>query len=725
MKIFKNKFFISFLVLLISTSGIYYFKFYKRDNLTTSVGNDVFYTVSTGSLVSSINVLGETNLLNEQKLKFNLNGTVRGVYVKEGDLVKTGDIIAELDKGELNNELKEAYLKLENSKLNLEKSLSKFNYEDKIRAEIEINNKNRKLDNSIHDFSIQDLNDLDRIKLLEENIKKSTLDLDKQKNELELEKTKYEKDFLLSKNDYEYKISNFENEKWKLEKAIIDEEKSLNDKITQYNRSLEDIKEKLYTNLNEYDSYLRNTNSILKIDKDYNYSGDINIYFSAKNSIYKNNAEISYWAVKGSKIDLEKAFNKTIDFKNINNLIYLLEQELKIFDSLYSLGDNISKGAANSIETLDFSQSEIDSINSFGTSIRSSVTSSKNNSLDNIDKLKNQDSIDILKQKSQIEITRLKNDLLNLKPNLEKAELDYKTQSLSLPYKINELEISYNTSKLNLEKQKRELSDELYKIENTKKDRENELKLSKLDYEISLKEYQKRYESNSLPEEIVLLQNDVKQAEINIDNVNKKIENYEIRAPFDGIIDNLNLKVGDNLNNNSTEEKYINLVNPNIIEVKIKLDQIDITKIKKGTVVNAIFDSYPDMTFTGAISFIDSKPTDDNGSKKYIVKFLLDKGDLNIYSGMFSNVEIALERIEDAVIVPSMSIELDNDSGQNFVTILVDGKKEKRFVELGITSNSMTQVISGLEVGVQVLEINFDANNFNVEDFKGGGYYGI
>lgn len=725
MKIFKNKFFISFLVLLISTSWIYYFKFYKRDNLTTSVWNDVFYTVSTWSLVSSINVLWETNLLNEQKLKFNLNWTVRWVYVKEWDLVKTWDIIAELDKWELNNELKEAYLKLENSKLNLEKSLSKFNYEDKIRAEIEINNKNRKLDNSIHDFSIQDLNDLDRIKLLEENIKKSTLDLDKQKNELELEKTKYEKDFLLSKNDYEYKISNFENEKWKLEKAIIDEEKSLNDKITQYNRSLEDIKEKLYTNLNEYDSYLRNTNSILKIDKDYNYSGDINIYFSAKNSIYKNNAEISYWAVKWSKIDLEKAFNKTIDFKNINNLIYLLEQELKIFDSLYSLWDNISKWAANSIETLDFSQSEIDSINSFGTSIRSSVTSSKNNSLDNIDKLKNQDSIDILKQKSQIEITRLKNDLLNLKPNLEKAELDYKTQSLSLPYKINELEISYNTSKLNLEKQKRELSDELYKIENTKKDRENELKLSKLDYEISLKEYQKRYESNSLPEEIVLLQNDVKQAEINIDNVNKKIENYEIRAPFDWIIDNLNLKVWDNLNNNSTEEKYINLVNPNIIEVKIKLDQIDITKIKKWTVVNAIFDSYPDMTFTWAISFIDSKPTDDNWSKKYIVKFLLDKWDLNIYSGMFSNVEIALERIEDAVIVPSMSIELDNDSWQNFVTILVDGKKEKRFVELWITSNSMTQVISWLEVWVQVLEINFDANNFNVEDFKWWGYYWI
>ena len=50
---------------------------------------------------------------------------------------------------------------------------------------------------------------------------------------------------------------------------------------------------------------------------------------------------------------------------------------------------------------------------------------------------------------------------------------------------------------------------------------------------MSLKEYQKRYESNNLPEEIVLLQNDVKQAEINIDNVNKKIENYEIRAPFD------------------------------------------------------------------------------------------------------------------------------------------------------------------------------------------------
>lgn len=725
MKIFKNKFFILFVLLLILSSVVYYFKFYKKDNSTTSVWNDVFYTVSTWSLVSSINVLWETNLLNEQKLKFNLNWAVRWVYVKEWDLVKSWDILAELDKWELNNELKEAYLKLENSKLNLEKSLSKFNYEDKIRAEIEIDNKKRKLDNSIYDFSTQDLNDIDRIKLLEENIKKSTLDLDKQKKELELEKAKYEKDFLLSKSDYEYKISNFENEKWKLEKAIIDEEKSLNDKIIQYNRNLDDIKEKLYTNLSEYDSILRNTNSILKIDKDYNYSWDKNIYFSAKDSTYKNNAEMSYWAVKWRKTDLQNAFNKTTDFKSIDNLVYLLEQELKIFDSLYALWDNLSKWATNSIETIDFTQSNIDSINSSGNSIRNNANSSKNSTLDNIDKLRKEDSIDILKQRSQIEVTRLKNDLLNLKPNLEKAELDYKTQLLSLPYKINELEISYNTSELNLEKQKRELKDELYKIENWKKDRENELKLSKLDYEISLKEYQKRYESNNLPEEIVLLQNDVKQAEINIDNVNKKIENYEIRAPFDWVIDNLNLKVWDNLNNNSTEEKYINLVNPNIIEVKIKLDQIDITKIKKWTIVNANFDSYPDMTFTWAISFIDSKPTDDNWSKKYIVKFLLDKWDLNIYSGMFSNVEIVFEKIDDAILVPSMSIELDNDSWQNFVSVLIDGKKEKRFVEIWITSNSMTQIVSWLEIWDQVLEINFDANNFNVDDFKWGGYYWI
>lgn len=719
----KKKVIISIFLLIFILGLIYYFFFFKKNDSNNSVSPDVFYDVSTWSLTSSIKVLGETNLLNEQKLKFNLVWKVKSIYVWEWDIVKTWDILAELDKWELNNELKEAYIKLENSKLNLDKALSKFNYEDKIKSEIDIENKKRKLDILKYDINNNILTESEKIFLQEENVKKLWLELEKQKNNLDIEKNKIKSDFSNIEKDYNFKLANLENDKWKLEKSILDEKKSLEEKINSYNRTLINIKDQIYNDISDFDTTLRNINEILLIDKDYNSNISKNIYFSAKNSTYINQAEMNYWELKWARENLIKNYKSISDFNNINNLILLLNIEKDIYSIIYNLWDNISKWAINSIPTTEFNQSTINSINSTWNSIRISWTNWKNSVLDNIDKIKNLDSIESLKQKSNIELNRINKEISDLEPNLEKIKLEYESFNVSLPYKIKELEFAYNTSKTNYDKNVRDLEELKYKSSLTSKDRENEVKLSELDYEVLFSEYEKRYKSKTLPEEIILLQNEVKQSEINIDNVNKKIENYEIRAPFDWIIDSLNLKVWDNLTTNSTEEKFINLVNPNIIEIKIKLDQIDIVRVKKWMTAQVTFDSYPENIFSGSLSFIDSKPTDDNWVKKYLAKILIDKWNLNIFSWMSSNVEIVFEKIDDAILVPSMSIELNPETGENYVTLFSNWKKEKRVVELGITNDSMTQIISWLEVWDKVLEINFDSNNFNVEEFKWPGYY--
>ncbi len=719
----KKKIIISVFLLIFIISWAYYFFFYKKKDSNASVSPEVFYDVSTWSLTSSIKVLWETNLLNEQKLKFNLVWTVKTIYVWEWDIVKSWDILAELDKWELNNELKEAYIKLENSKLNLDKALSKFSYEDKIKSEIDIENKKRKLEVLKYDINNTNITESEKIFLQEENIKKLSLELEKQKNNLDIEKSKIKSDFSNLEKDYKFKLSNLENDKWKLEKAIIDEKKSLEEKINSYNRTLSNVKDQIYNDISEFDTTLRNINEILLIDKDYNSNVSKNIYFSAKNTKYINQAEINYWEFKWAREKLLKTYKSISNFEDINNLIILLNIEKDLYGILYNLWDNISSWAINSIPTTDFTQSNINSISSTWNSTRVSWTNWKNTILDTIEKIKNLDSIDSLKQKSSIELNRINKEISDLEPNLEKLKLEYESYNVSLPSKIKELEFAYNTSKTNYDKAVRDLEELKYKLSLNWKDRENEVKLSELDYEVWFAEYEKRYKSKTLPEEIILLQNEVKQSEINIDNVNKKIENYEIKAPFDWIIDSLNLKIWDNLTTNSTEEKFINLVNPNIIEIKIKLDQIDIVKVKKWMSTKVTFDSYPENIFSWSLSFIDSKPTDDNWVKKYLAKILINKWDLNIFSWMSSNVEIVFDEIEDSILVPSMSIELNPETWENYVTLLKKWKKEKRVVELWIANDSMTQITSWLKIWDKILEINFDSNNFNVEEFKWPGYY--
>lgn len=130
-------------------------------------------------------------------------------------------------------------------------------------------------------------------------------------------------------------------------------------------------------------------------------------------------------------------------------------------------------------------------------------------------------------------------------------------------------------------------------------------------------------------------------------------------------------------------------------------------------------DSQPDITYSGSLGDIDGKPVDDNGSIKYQVKILLDKKQQNIYSGMTANVEIVTAEKKGIVLVPSMSVETDSEKGEQYVTLKKNGQKVRQVVTIGDTGNGNTEIISGVQVGDEVLEVNFDANKFKPEDYNG------
>jgi multidrug resistance efflux pump len=67
------------------------------------------------------------------------------------------------------------------------------------------------------------------------------------------------------------------------------------------------------------------------------------------------------------------------------------------------------------------------------------------------------------------------------------------------------------------------------------------------------------------------------------------------------------------------------LENPNLVEVSILLDQIDVVNVKPGMKVEVVLDAYPGETFEGVLGDIDSTPTTTNGVVSYTVKVSIDK----------------------------------------------------------------------------------------------------
>ncbi len=110
------------------------------------------------------------------------------------------------------------------------------------------------------------------------------------------------------------------------------------------------------------------------------------------------------------------------------------------------------------------------------------------------------------------------------------------------------------------------------------------------------------------------------------------LANAEIRAPFAGVITDLNLKVGEF---EASGQPVVTLANITNWVVKTKdLTEIDVVNIKEGQPVTVKFDALPGLEFKGNVLSIDDNFTENQGDVVYEVTILLTDKDATMRWGM-------------------------------------------------------------------------------------------
>jgi HlyD family secretion protein len=71
---------------------------------------------------------------------------VTKIYVKEGDKVKAGDLLAELDKEQLNISLSQQSLSIQNARINYDKLINQYTKTDILNAQNNVDDMQTKLD---------------------------------------------------------------------------------------------------------------------------------------------------------------------------------------------------------------------------------------------------------------------------------------------------------------------------------------------------------------------------------------------------------------------------------------------------------------------------------------------------------------------------------------------------------------------------------------------------
>lgn len=110
------------------------------------------FTVERGPIVAETSIMGEIVPSKQEELFFRTSGYVTRVVVKQGDKVKKGDILAEMQVEDLVNQLQQANIDLEVAQANLAKQKSQQQYDvEKAKTDVAIWENNVKLAQMTYD----------------------------------------------------------------------------------------------------------------------------------------------------------------------------------------------------------------------------------------------------------------------------------------------------------------------------------------------------------------------------------------------------------------------------------------------------------------------------------------------------------------------------------------------------------------------------------------------
>lgn len=175
------------------------------------------------------------------------------------------------------------------------------------------------------------------------------------------------------------------------------------------------------------------------------------------------------------------------------------------------------------------------------------------------------------------------------------------------------------------------------------------------------------------------------------------------------------------------------LANSRKLKASVLVNEIDIPQIKKGQIAAIEIDALPGKKFSGKVSVISDKAessstnqqsqsessTSTTGVVNYMVEILMDKPSSEIKTGMTANADIIVKQKNNALIVSSAVVKERN--GEKFVSILQDGRVIRKSVKTGITTESETEILSGIEKGDKIV-VGFDNQSSQNNQGSQGGF---
>ncbi len=201
----------------------------------------------------------------------------------------------------------------------------------------------------------------------------------------------------------------------------------------------------------------------------------------------------------------------------------------------------------------------------------------------------------------------------------------------------------------------------------------------------------------------------VAQAQAQLNQILANLNDYNLIAPIDGTVTEVNFSLGEQTDGSKT---VIKMLSVEAFEIKVDISESDIAKLNLGDIVVISLDAFgSDHLFTGKVAFIDPAQTAISDVIYYKTTISLESNSWTekIKPGMSADVTITTSSLENVIYVSQRGVKIKEallgEVPQKYVEVLMDNNQvEEKLVETGLRAdNGLVEIINGVDEGDNII----------------------
>jgi HlyD family secretion protein len=295
--------------------------------------------------------------------------------------------------------------------------------------------------------------------------------------------------------------------------------------------------------------------------------------------------------------------------------------------------------------------------------------------------------------------TEISTKMKDLESELQKYESQFTKTQLDTTLEMRNARDELVNLKYAMEEKQITLDQSKYEPPATIRQAEIDLDKAKRTYEQAVKNYKLKYEQSVAKMQEVNAS--LSQAKRKFDDMLDVIKQFTVNAPKSGMViykrdwEGKKVAVGSTIN--PWDNVVATLPDLSVMMTKTYVNEIDISKIKTGQVVNIGVDAFPDKKYTGTVKEVANigEQLPNNDSKVFEVKIKVNEHDTIMRPAMTTKNVIRTATIKNVLSVP---IECVHNDGKSTYVYKANGyNTAKQQVKVGISNDTDIIIEKGLE----------------------------